>query len=677
MFPAPESHGIDVSVLSVTVMIFSIGAILAYVLQRFHLPTFLAFILTGMILGPDALNLVHIDKIRTLAQVGIIFLLFIVGLDLSVDKLKQLRYHAPLAGVLQLSLTTLALTLLIRCFTPLPWQLAFMLGSILSLSSTAIVLKSLEDHREIDSDHGRLILGILIIQDLSIIPLMALIPYLSKPFEATLASELFLVLLKSLLFGGVAVAVSLKLVPVFLDRLASTNRKEVFTLALVCIGLGMALLTHNLGLSYEAGAFVAGLSLSRSLFCRQVIADSKAFRDVFITLFFVSMGLLFNISFLVQHVALVAVVTLVLIVVKAVVAYGSIRLLKFPHRSAMWGGISLFQVGEFSFVLLGRTLDTVSQQSSWQQALSFWSPALIDAIIISMFLTPLVLRAFHRMTAPYFQTWRREAGTYPEGKPDVRVFESLPGRVIIAGFGPTARNLASALEATGIAYSVIEMNLKTVRKLKSKGIQCVYGDVSRPEVLEEAGIREAGILAITFPDIRTAEATIPQAKQLNPKLHCMVRSRYRVDVDRLYKIGVDSVVYEEFETSVSFIFQVMRHLDYPILETDRLITMVREAENSLFQEPISSEHPVFGRFSLLEGTKIEWIEIQDECPLIGKSLREAEIRQRTGVNVIAVVGGENQSQMTAEPDMVLQAHDVLVGVGTLEQLHALENLLYG
>lgn len=676
MFPAPESHGIDVSVLSVTVLIFSIGAILAYVLQRFHLPTFLAFILTGMILGPDALNLVHIDKIRTLAQVGIIFLLFIVGLDLSVDKLKQLRYHAPLAGILQLSLTTLALTLALRFLTPLPWQLAFMLGSILSLSSTAIVLKSLEDHREIDSDHGRLILGILIIQDLSIIPLMALVPYLSKPIEASIATDLALVLLKALFFGGIAVAVSLKLVPVFLDRLASTNRKEVFTLALVCIGLGMALLTHNLGLSYEAGAFVAGLALSRSLFCRQVIADSKAFRDVFITLFFVSMGLLFNIGFLVQHLALVTTVTLILILIKAVVAYGSIRLLKFPHRSAMWGGVSLFQVGEFSFVLLGRTLETVSQQPSWQQTMSFWSPVLIDSIIISMFLTPLALRVFHRMTAPYFHTWRREAVLSGEEKRDARLLDGLPNRVVIAGFGPTARNLASVLEATGISYSVIEMNLKTVRKLKSKGIHCVYGDVSRPEILEEAGIQEAGILAITFPDIRTAEATVPQAKQLNPKLHCMVRSRYRVDVDRLYKIGVDSVIYEEFETSVSFIFHIMRHLDYPMLETDRLINMVRESENSLFQEPVSGEHPVFGRFSLLEGTKIEWIEIQEECSLVGKSLRDAEIRQRTGVNVIAVVGAGDKSQMTAEPDLVLNAHDVLVGVGTLDQLHALENLLY-
>jgi monovalent cation:H+ antiporter-2, CPA2 family len=673
MLSGAESHSLQSSVLTITVLIFSIGAIFAYVLQRFHLPTFLAFILTGMILGPDALNLVRGDEIQTLAQVGIIFLLFVVGLDLSVDKLRQLRYQAPLAGILQLGITTVVLTLALRFLTDMPWQLAFMLGSILSLSSTAIVLKSLEEHREVDSDHGRLILGVLIIQDLSIIPLMALVPQLTRPFNATIAGDLTLVVLKALFFGTVAVVISLKLVPVFLDRLASTNRKEVFTLALVCIGLGMALLTHEMGLSYEAGAFVAGLSLSQSLFCRQVIADSKAFRDVFITLFFVSMGLLFDMGFLIRHAGLVFGVTSLLILLKGLSAYAAVRVLRFSHRTAMWAGISLFQVGEFSFVLLGRTLETVRQVPAWEPVLSFWSPAIIDAIIISMFLTPLVLRAFHRMTAPYFHGGDLRGGYVKSGEAN---FDSAQSKIIIAGYGPTARNLALALETSGIPYSVIEMNLKTVRKLQSRGIQCVYGDVSRPEVLEEAGIHDAGVLAITFPDIRTSEAAVQQAKQLNSNIHCLVRSRYRVDVDRLYQIGVDSVIYEEFETSISFIFHIMRYLDFPILETDRIITKVREEENSIFQEPVGGEHPVFGRFSLLEGTKIEWIEIQPECPLIGKTLRDAEIRQRTGVNIIAVVKADEKFQVAAEPDLMLDAHDVLVGVGTLEQLHALEHMLY-
>lgn len=666
-------HGLEASVLTMLALIFSIGAVLSYLLQRFHLPTFLAFILTGIILGPNALKLVKIDEIQTLAQVGIIFLLFIVGLDLSVDKIRQLRYQAPLAGVLQLLFTAIALTLTLKYVAALPWQLAFLLGSILSLSSTAIVLKSLEEHREIDSDHGRLILGILIIQDLSIIPLMALVPSLTKPFDPQTAAELGWVLSKALFFGAIAVTVSLKVVPVFLDRLASTNKKEIFTLALVCIGLGMALITHLLGLSYEAGAFVAGLSLSRSLFCRQVIADSKAFRDVFITLFFVSMGLLFDMGFLIRHAWLVLGATLILMLIKAACAYAAVRVLRFPHRTAIWAGLSLFQVGEFSFVLLGRTLDTVSHVPHWQRTLSFWNPVLIDAIIISMFLTPLVLRNLHQLTAPYLRArLKRKDGVLPVGERK----EGATARVIIAGYGPTARNLALALGEKNLPYTIVEMNLKTIRKLKGQGVSCLYGDISRPEILEEAGVHHSGILVITFPDVRTAEATVQQAKNMNPDIYCVVRSRYRVDVDRLHRIGVDSVIYEEFETSVSLIFNIMNHLKFPIIDTDRLITRVRELENAMHKEPVSSDHPVFGRFSLLEGTQIEWIEIAPESELVGLCLKDAKIRQRTGVNIIAVIQASSKSQVAAEPDLTLNASDVLVGVGSLTQLHALESLLY-
>jgi CPA2 family monovalent cation:H+ antiporter-2 len=668
-----NGHSPEIAALTVITLIFSIGAVFAYILQRFHLPTFLGFILTGMILGPGVLNLVQIHEIQILAQVGIIFLLFIVGLDLSVDKLRQLRYQAPLAGVLQLVFTTLALTLALRYLAALPWQLSFLLGSILSLSSTAIVLKSLEEHREIDSDHGRLILGVLIIQDLSIIPLMALVPSLTHPFDPSIATELAIVLGKALLFGAIAVFLSLKIVPVFLDRLASSNKKEVFTLALVCIGLGMALFTHQLGLSYEAGAFIAGLALSRSLFCQQVIADSKAFRDVFITLFFVSMGLLFDVRFLSQHFVLVLGATTILMVIKAFCAYLSIRVLKFPHRTAMWAGLSLFQVGEFSFVLLGRTLDTVSQVPDWKEVLGFWNPVLVDAIIISMFLTPLVLRGLHRLTAPYLQArLNRQSALLSLTEP---VEQNLK-RVIIAGYGPTARHLATALQEKNIPYTVVETNLRTIRKLKAKGVSCMYGDISRPEILHEAGVHASSVLAITFPDIRTAEATIQQAKQMNPNIYCMVRSRYRIDVDRLHKLGVDSVIYEEFETSVSFIFNIMNRLRFPIIETDRLITQVRELENAMHKEPISNQHPVFGRFSLLEGTQIEWIELSPECGLTGKSLKEVNIRQRTGVNVIAIIPAGSKLQVAAEPDLILNANDVLIGVGNHSQLQALETLLY-
>jgi CPA2 family monovalent cation:H+ antiporter-2 len=667
-----DLHTIETAMLGIIVLIFALGAIISFILQRFHLPSFLAFILTGILLGSSGFNLIQEQQIRPLAQVGIIFLLFIVGLELSPDKLKQLRYRAPLAGSVQLILTALVLMLGLHYAAAIPWQLAFLVGSILALSSTAIVLKSLEDYREMDTDHGRLILGILILQDLSIILLMALVPTLTQPITMDIMADLLGLLGKTFLFGIFTVAVSLTLVPIFLDRLASSNRKEIFTLALICISLGMALLSHALGLSLEAGAFVAGLALSRSIFCRQVIADSKGFRDVFITIFFVSMGLLFDARILMQNAPLVLISTGLLVVAKAIIAYVSVRILKFSRKTALWAGISLFQVGEFSFVLMARTLDTVRHVPDWHNLMDLWSPVLIDAIIISMFMTPLALRALHRLS-------HYQATIHAKPKDARQLSEAFerPNRVIIAGYGPTGRNLEAALSEKGIPYTIIETNLKTVRKLHARGVHCIYGDISLPEILEAANIKSAGVLAITFPDTRTAESAVQNARRINPRIHCLVRSRYRLDTDRLYKLGVDNVIYEEFETSISFIFNIMKYLDYPILEVERLIAHIRETERSLFKDATAEEHPAFGRFSLLEGTKIEWIEVGPDSELVGKTLQESQIRQRTGVNIIAIINAEDKSQTVPEPQWVLKPNDVLVAVGTLEQLHALESLFYG
>ncbi len=660
------------NMLGSVLLMLAVGGVIAFVFHRIRQPMFLAFILTGVLLGPYGLNLLEEAQVRTLAQVGIIFLLFIVGLDLSVDKLKQLRYHAPAAGALQLVITTVLLTLAFAMLAGFPLQLAFLLSAIFSLSSTTIVLKSLEDHREHDTDYGRLILGILIIQDLSIVPLMTLLPQLTTPFTHGVILDMGWVLLQALIFGAVAVVVSLRLVPFFLDRLASTNQKEVFTLAVVSISLGMAWLTEEMGLSYEAGAFVAGLALSGSVFCRQIIADSKGFRDVFITLFFVSMGLLFNMEVLMSHAGLVLAVTALLIFLKAVGAGASVRLLGFPHRTAIWAGLALFQVGEFSFILLARTLQTVQEVPAWGGLLRFWSPVLIDAIIITMFLTPLAIRYLPNLLMRYGQIDISAPDECQEGGAD-----RLRDRVIIAGYGPTAQNLAEALLEKGIPFVVVEMNLHTVKQLNKRGIPSIYGDISNVEILKGAGVLNSRVLALTFPDIRTSELAAQLARQMNPDLITLVRSRYRADIPRLYQLGVDVVIHEEFETSVSFIFNIMTQLEYPIVETERLIALVRDKERATFGEHFGQEQPVFGRFSLLEGTKLEWLEVSPASHLVGKTLADSRIRQRTGVNVIAVISAGDGAQLSAEPDLVLGAHDVLVAIGGLEQLHALEAMVSG
>lgn len=660
------------------VIVMGVATGMAYLFQWIRLPALLGYILTGVIIGPYLLGLIQDSAlINAMAQIGILFLLFIVGLELSFTKLKQLRFHAPVAGVLQLGLTTLLLTGLLF-ISGVPPQLAFLLGSILSLSSTAIVLKSLEEAGETDTVHGRLILGILVIQDLSIIPLMTLVPALSSSFSANILTSVLGVLLKALLFVALAVWISFRLVPTLMDKLASTHSREIFTLSVVTIGLGMAFLTGFMGLSYEAGAFIAGLSLSGSVFSRQVVADSRPFRDVFAALFFVSVGLLVNVDFLLSHFPMVLLVTISLVLTKAMVTYGVVRGLRFPTKTAFWTACSLFQVGEFSFILLRRVMESASNLPNWQNVMGFWSPLLINAIVLSMFITPLVIHAL-----PWF-IYRFSSGqkALAAEKSNRAHHVSLPPEtppledfVLIAGYGPIAQNLVTVLSLQDLPFVIIEMNANTLKKLRQQGIAAHFGDVSHPDILKAAGIEKAKVLAITFPDIRTAEIALQHAKRLNPTVYCMVRARYRSDIQRLYALGADEVIYEEFEISVNFIFHTLHTLGHPVHSINHVIALLKEREQHALHEINLEEQPVFGRLSLLADTKIEWLEVGPNSLLVGKTLGTSELRQHTGVNVLSIVDAEGQHSLSPTPEYLFKPHDVLVVVGTIEQLHKLEMLV--
>lgn len=665
-----QATGMDASALGTVVLIFVTGALSSYLLNYFRLPAFLGFILAGIVLGPSGLSLIKPEQMHVLSQVGIIFLLFIVGLELSVDKLKALRFRAPLAGVLQIVITTFVLTLSLKFLMGFPWQLASIIGAVLSLSSTAVVLKSLEEHGVADTVHGRVILGMLIIQDLAIIPLMAMLPFLLAPADLNhLLGNLSVIFAKTVFWGALSVFISLKAVPFVLDHFASTNQKELFTIALACVGLGMSLLTHQMGLSYEAGAFIAGLSLSRSLYCRQLIADSKGFRDVFITFFFVSMGLVFNTSVVIQFFPVVVITTVGVIALKAISAFVAVRLTSFQTKTALWTAISLFQVGEFSFVLLGKTLEAVSQVSSWHSHLVFWSPILIDSIIFSMFLTPLVIRLF------YLRSCSVEGGGNTDSQERLSS-DGHVGDVIIAGYGPVAKSLSGALQETGMSYCIVEVNLKTIRYLSGKHVPCLYGDISSADILKEVQIQNSKILAITFPDLQTAQLAIHQAKRLNPSLYCIARARFKTDVDQLYGQGADRVIYDEMESGISFVVSSLKQLNYPLLAIENMTQQLRSFNATDLKSDAALEgSPVFGRFNLFAGNKIEWVTIPDNSPVVGNTMKTLAIRQATGVNIIAVIESETQRQIQPDPDLVLDSAYVLVGIGTIEQLYALESLL--
>lgn len=556
-------------------VLFAMGTLMAYLFHRLALPTVLAFIVTGIVLGPSGLSWIHHDQIEMLSHIGIIFLLFLVGLELSVTKIRQLKFQAPLAGVLQLLFANVLLCLVLKYVVGLPWQLSFLFAGLLSLSSTAVVLRTLEESRDLDSIHGRVILGILIVQDLAIIPMMTLLPTIVQPFSGNVAMELLSAVGKAFLFAVVAVWLSLQLLPKILDRLAASNRKDIFLLTVVSLVLCVSGLADWLGLSQEAGALIAGISLSSSMFAHQVFADSRAYRDVFVMLFFVSMGLWVDVAFVTSHWLPLLGCVLGLFTLKGLATYAAIQLSGFHPKNALWGGLALFQVGEFSFVLLSSVVLLVAKNPLWQPIMLEWEPLLRNTIVLTMFVTPLMMRGIPQVLQWLFH---RE-GTAPDDPKNMDVCATSAPRVLVAGFGPIAQNLVTALIEQDVPYLVIEMNNQTIRRLEALNQPCLFGDVSQAAILKKAGIDCAEVLVITFPDLMVAELAIRQAKTLNPEVKVIVRCRFGTDITHFYALGADRVVYEEFETSLKMTCDLMRLLDTPECDVEVVETRFRQRES--------------------------------------------------------------------------------------------------
>jgi CPA2 family monovalent cation:H+ antiporter-2 len=342
-------------------------------------------------------------------------------------------------------------------------------------------------------------LGILIIQDLAIIPIMTLIPLVSQPFEGAMAYSVGWTLLKAILFLGASVLISFKLVPTLMDQLAKSHNREIFTLSTVSIGLGMAFVTGLLGLSHESGAFIAGLALSGSIYSRQLLADSRIFRDVFATLFFVTVGMFVNLPFVLENWLLILGMALAIAMVKGLAVFTSVSMFRFSKRTAFLTAFSLFQVGEFSFVLFPKLLEVSTDLPVWDAWLDQWYPPLFHAVILTMFVTPLMVRVAPKALKILLGFLGRDE--HPDSEVEAKMAENK-GHVVVAGYGVVGQQLIEILQAQNLPVTVVEMNPNTIKVLHKKGIRCVCGDVSRTEVLKSAGIMEAEVRALTFPDSR-------------------------------------------------------------------------------------------------------------------------------------------------------------------------------
>ena len=659
----------DVKILTDLLVIFGISIGVVFLFHKFRLPPIAGFLAAGALIGPHGLNLVSdIEQVKVMAEIGVVLLLFAIGVEFSLAHLAAARRLLLVGGPLQV-VGTLLLASIVGLAVGLPIQQALFWGCLLSLSSTAIVLKALGERGESDSLHGRATVGILIFQDLAVVPMMMLLPLLADPSDS-LQPGVLLTLAKSVVLVAALMVAALYVVPKLLEQIVRSRSRELFLLTIIVLCLGIAWLTSLSGLSLALGAFMAGLVISESEYSHQAMAEVLPFRDSFNSLFFVSIGMLMDVRVLLAHPVLVVALIGAVLVGKFVMGMLPVLASGYPLRSGILAGVSLAQVGEFSFVL--------AQQGA-QTGLLTGEPyqVFLAVSVLTMVITPLLMEG-----APYLakraEALQRLRGWNPD-KAAVQTQQAsrhlkVKDHVIVMGYGLSGRNLVRVLEETEIPYVALDLDGETVRRESQNGVKIFYGDATNPNVLHHVRIGHARVLVVAISDPFAARRAVQIARGLNPDLHIIVRTRYLREMDDLHQLGADEVVPEEFETSIEIFALVLQTYKMPQSVIVEKAEQIRKEGYALLRRGELPDLAHHLRRGTLTDVEVETCRIEADSPALGKTIGQVSIRPRTGASVIALTRrGETDSNPTEK--VRLEEGDVLSLLGTRDQIRRAMGLL--
>ncbi len=648
-------------------IIFAGSLLVILVFHRLKLPALPGFIVAGVLLGPNALGLVSdVHQVESLAEVGVILLLFTIGIEFSLSRLREMGRQVVIGGGAQV-LLTVGLGAALAVGLGLAWPVAVLLGFLVALSSTAIVLKGLADKGEIDTPHGRLATGVLIFQDLCVVPMMLVLPYLAGGAGEG-AGVAWALIKAGLVVAGVLV-LARTVVPRALSEIVKTRSRELFLIAVILVGTLTALGTAAAGASLALGAFLAGLVISESDYGHQAMAELLPFRDVFISLFFVTVGMLVHVGFLRDHPVLALAGVAAIMGGKSVLAALGPAVLGYSGRVALLAGLAVSQIGEFSFVLARQGRGTGLLPEGLYQ--TFLAVAVLTMLVTPFALQsgPALLDGLERLIPldRLLPGFRPQALT-PVGEP-------LTDHVIVAGYGLNGRNLAAALRSIRAPYLIVELNAQTVRQARARGEPAFYGDATREEILRGLGAERARMLVVAISDPAATRRMVRVARALNSRIHIIARTRYVVEMPELTRLGADVVIPEEFETSIEIFARVLAHYGVPHGDIERLVGEIRGSHYEVLRSDAA------GRLSLdavagVPQMAIERMRLPPHSPLAGKRLAATGLRSQTGALVLSVVRGDNEIA-TPGPQFRLVAGDVLVVVGQPHQLHAAAQLMEG
>jgi CPA2 family monovalent cation:H+ antiporter-2 len=610
-------------------IIFGLSIPVVFTFSKLKIAPLVGFLLAGILAGPFGFGLIReIGNIEFLAEIGVVLLLFTIGLEFSLRELLKLRRIVLLGGGLQVFITSVIVAIIFVWLGYSPEAAVFM-GLIVSLSSTAIVLKLLQEKGEIYSSHGRIALGILIFQDIAAVLIIILAPLLTG--ETGAGNVLF-----ELAFRGIGLVLltlisARYVVPFLLYQVAKTRNSELFLLSIVVIGLSVAWISSMAGLSLALGAFLAGLIISDSEYAAQALGNVIPFRDMFMSIFFISTGMLLNLDVVRTHLLLIISATILVLFLKTFVNALTTFLIGFPLHTMLLVGFSLAQIGEFSLITANVGFGSgILSREIYQEFLA--------VTVLSMVLTPFFMElGYHSvdfsqgLPLPKMFLYDRYRDFLDEGQE-----KRHENHVIIVGFGINGRNVGIAAQKASIPYLIIEINPETVRYEKLKGEPIIFGDAGQKAVLEHAGIRAAKSVVITAGDPVSARRIIEVTRRLNPDVHIIARTHFLNEIDGFYAIGADEVISDEFESSIEIFSRVLNRYLIPGNEIEAMSTQLRADHYQMLRSPEIRRKSICELALDFSDVEIRSIRIGKHSEAAGRTLGNLDLRNKYGVSILAI-----------------------------------------
>ena len=656
----------ELGILKDIVIIFALSTFVNFIFTRIRVPALIGYLITGIIAGPHLLALINSpENVKVMAEIGVILLMFTIGLEFSLNHLLKIRKVVFVGGFLQLLLTA-GITVLLARLYDMNWAEAVFVGFLTALSSTAVVLKLLQERSELTTYYGRTVVGILIFQDIILIPLLLFTPMLGGN-TAGIGNEFLLLLLKTV---GIIVFIYIGnrwLMPKLLHLVAMTRSQELFLMSILLICLAVALLTHEMGMSLAFGAFLAGLMISESEYSHNAFGNLIPFKDVFTSFFFVSIGMLLDLGFVAANPWLVILTVVLVILIKTIVAGFTAFILGHTFSGTVVVGLSLAQVGEFSFILAGLGLS--------QDIISPYHYQLFLAVAItSMAITPILMlvskplaSTILKLNLPSFMV----NGLFPLQQVEI---PEIQNHIVLVGKDSRAINLASMIKKMELPFTSIVFDPDRARREMEKGNLVVFGDATNEPVLRQARAHTAEMAVVSVGNLITAMSIVEHIRAMNKHAHIIVRTRHVTDIEELYRLGASQVIPEEFETAIDFFERILGKYLIPRMEIERSIASIRSDNYGIFRDKDK-----VGGYSLLKDIpdiEIAAVTVGDKSRFAGMKISETAMRKTYGVTMVALKH-DNQIIPNPEPDTMVSAGDIAYLLGKPEMIAVASDALTG